>query len=209
MAAATDYDFGDPAPQNEATLLPSNYREYYKVNVNKNSPINYVMDVFKASDRNSDVAVKSCLELNDDIVTSWDTMHHGYVTLSKADGRLLILHRITFYPSPMGNPPNSWQDKIYAMTGDTTGNQMPQMVIWPTRILEPLGWVIKVQKTTDLVSLLMGTALETVPLVAVNTPSAEYDKVQTQYGMYVPGKYLSMLLEKRLQPRDALIKLAT
>jgi hypothetical protein len=98
--------------------------------VAENSPIEFVMDMFKTTDRNENLAVKSHRELNQDIVTSRDTMHHGYVTMSKTDNHLLILHRTMLYTSPMGTPPNNWQDKIYAMTGDTMGNQLPQTVIW-------------------------------------------------------------------------------
>jgi hypothetical protein len=209
MATATALDFEEEAPGDTVTLIPSNYREYYAVNVADNSPIEFVMDVFKAVDRNEDLAIKSHRELNEDIVTSRDTMPHGYVSMSKTDDRLLILHRITFYPSPMGTPPNNWQDKIYAMTGDTMGNQLPQTVIWPTRLLEPIGRIVKVQKTADLIATLMGTDLENVPPVEAATPATEYDEIQTRYGMYVPGKYLTMLLEKRLRPKEALIMILT
>jgi hypothetical protein len=165
--------------------------------------------LFKTANRNGGVTVKTQRELNEEIITSRDTTHHGYVTLSKADNRLLILHRITYYPSPMGNPPNGWQDKIYALTGDTLGNQLPQTVVWPTRLLEPIGRVVKVLKTATMIATLMGTDLESLPPVEADTPDSDYDEIQTRYGMYVPGKYLAMLLERRMRPREALIMILT
>jgi hypothetical protein len=91
----------------------------------------------------------------------------------------------------MGNPPNMWQDKIYGLTSDTLGNQLPQMVVWPTRLLEPIGRVVKVQKNTTMIATLMETDLESLPPVESDTPDSEYDEVQTRYGMHVPGKYLA------------------
>jgi hypothetical protein len=61
----------------------------------------------------------------------------------------------------------------------------------------------------DLITTLMGTDLENVPPVEAATPATEYDEIQTRYGMYVPGKYLTMLLEKRLRPKEALIMILT
>jgi hypothetical protein len=47
--------------------------------------------------------------------------------------------------------------------GDTMGNQfLPEMAIWPTRLLEPIGQIIKVQKTAALVTTLMGSNMEMV-----------------------------------------------
>jgi hypothetical protein len=79
----------------------------------------------------------------------------------------------------MGNPPNMWQDKIYMLTGDTLGNQLPQTIVWPTRLLEPIGRAVKVQKTATMITTLMGTDLKSLPPVEADTPDLEYDEVQT------------------------------
>jgi hypothetical protein len=40
-------------------------------------PIGFVMDVFKTADQKEDLEVKSHHDLNEDIVTLRESMHHG------------------------------------------------------------------------------------------------------------------------------------
>jgi hypothetical protein len=46
-----------------------------------------------------------------------------------------------------------------------------------------------------------------VPPVEADMLETKFCKVQRRYGIHVPGKYLSILLEKRLQPKEALIRI--
>jgi hypothetical protein len=53
MATALEHEFDAEAPGGgEVSLVPSDYREYYEANLEKNSPIGFVMDLFKTADRN-------------------------------------------------------------------------------------------------------------------------------------------------------------
>jgi hypothetical protein len=65
MATALEHEFDAEAPGGgEVMLVPINYREYYEANLEKNLPIDFVMDLFKTADRNGGVAVKTQREHN-------------------------------------------------------------------------------------------------------------------------------------------------
>jgi hypothetical protein len=54
----------------------------------------------------------------------------------------------------------------------------------------------------------MGTEATTLAPMGTNIPAEDFDKIETRYGMYVPWKYLPMLLETELTPKEALCKVA-
>jgi hypothetical protein len=51
----------------------------------------------------------------------------------------------------------------------------------------------------------MTAGVDTLPPVAVGADAATYDDISTRYSMYVPGKYLPLLLARRLTPKEALL----
>jgi hypothetical protein len=106
----------------ECTLVPSNYQEYYSGNQAREPNIAHVLDVFKVEDRFDGRDPKTNRELNAEILGSRDTMSHGYVTLSKNDNRILVLHRVTHHAASMGSPPELWQNQLYALAGDVMGD---------------------------------------------------------------------------------------
>ena len=189
------------------SLLPSNYQEYYAGDTAGEPQVAHVMDVFKTAGRNEGIAPKNNRKLNAEILSSRDTMAHGYVTMSKNDDRILVLHRITYHSSRMGMPPKAWENQMYAVAGDVMGDQMPQTLVWPMRILEPLNVDVKVLKLAQQITTLMGTEATTLPPIDEDEIEEYYDTIKTRHGMYVPRKYLPMLLEERLTPKEALCKL--
>jgi hypothetical protein len=50
-----------------------------------------------------------------------------------------VLHCITYHSAHMGLPPESWESQMFALAGDVMGEQLPQTLIWPVCILEPLS----------------------------------------------------------------------
>ncbi len=105
----------------------------------------------------------------------------------------------------MGAANEIWRQKIFAFTGDVTGNQMPQIINWPTQALQTLPRTVRVSKITDQVASIMQANVENLPPVAANAAADTYDDIQTRYSMYVPGKYLPLLLARRLTPKEAFL----
>jgi hypothetical protein len=96
------------------------------------------MDMFEAEGHNEGLEPKNNHELNAEILSSRNTMAHGYVTMSKNHDQILVLHRITYHGAQMGMPPKPWENQMYVLAGDVMGEQMPhQTFVWPAHILEP------------------------------------------------------------------------
>jgi hypothetical protein len=200
---------GSGSEQSEGvSLLPANYQEYYAGDTTGEPQVAHVMDVFKTAGRNEGLAPKNNRELNAEILSSRDTMAHGYVTMYKNDDRILVLPRIAYQSARMGMPrPKAWENQMYTVTGNVMGEQMPQTLVWPTHILEPLNVDVKVLKLAQQITRLMGTEATTLPPIDDDELEEYYDTIKTRHGMYVPRKYLPMLLETRLTPKEALCKI--
>jgi hypothetical protein len=72
---------------------------------------------------------------NTELVSTRDSTHHGYVMLAKTDRHLIVVHRLSYYQAPLGVANEVWHQKLFALTGDVVGSQMPQTVQWSTRSL--------------------------------------------------------------------------
>ena len=83
---------------------PATYAEYYasqtQLGVND---IELTLNAFSTTD-----PAKTVIELNASLIETRDVMPHGYVTFSKKDSRLLLLHRLTRYQPAMGQPEEGW-----------------------------------------------------------------------------------------------------
>jgi hypothetical protein len=71
-------------------------------------------------------------------------MPHAYVTMVKDDPQLVLLHRVTYHSTPIGSPPEVWNNKIIMFTSDVIEDQVPQAVIMPPLLLAPIPCKIKV-----------------------------------------------------------------
>jgi hypothetical protein len=164
------------------------------------------MDAFKTEDRNDPtVAIKTHDDLNAELLQTRDSTHHGYVLLAKTDSRLIVAHRLSQYQPGLGMPVEGWHQKLFAFTGDVFENQMPQTILWPTRALEELTTATRVAKLNTQIADLMNDGTITLPPIVVGATADTYDEIPTRYSMYVPGKYLPILLARRMTPKEALL----
>jgi hypothetical protein len=76
---------------------------------------------------------------------------------------------------------------MYTLARDVMGGQMPQTLVWPTHILEPLYHEVKVLKLTQQVAttLMVTIATTLAPADGDTMPAEEYDEIATCYSMYV------------------------
>jgi hypothetical protein len=125
--------------------------------------------------------------------------------LSKTDSKLIVLHRLSHYTTPLGVANEPWHQKLFALTGDVVGSQMPQTAQVPLRALDILPQPVKIAKlAAQLTSLLNNTVLTLGP-VATGANASQFDEMETQFMMYVPGKYLPLLIACRMTPKEALM----
>jgi hypothetical protein len=124
-------------------LLPGSYLEYYTLRQDLDPPLTNVMDAFKSTLRNDpQVTILSHDELNTELVSTRGSTHHGYVMLAKTDKQLIVVHCLSYYQAPLGVANEVWHQKLFALTGDVVGSQMPQTVQWSTCSLDAVPWAI-------------------------------------------------------------------
>jgi hypothetical protein len=99
------------------------------------------MDMFQGSAPQADptVLVKTYDKLNDKILVCKDSNRYGCIMLSKTDSKLIVLHCLSFYSAPLGVANEPWHQKLFALTGDNVGNQVPQTAHVPSRALDLLA----------------------------------------------------------------------
>jgi hypothetical protein len=141
-------------------------------------------------------------KLNIELIGSRDSTHHGYVMLSsRTDRHLIIVHRLSCYQAPMGVANEvCWHQRLFTFTGDVTGNQMPQTINWPAQALQILPHAVRASKVAAQVTAIMQDMAKDLPPVAVGGDPTMHDDIQTRYLMYVPGKYVPLLLAHCLTP---------
>jgi hypothetical protein len=125
--------------------------------------------------------------------------------LLRTDRCLIIVHQLSYYQAPMGLANKVWHQKLFVFTGNVTGSQMPHTINWVTQALQILPHPVRVSKITKQVAAIMHNIVENLPPVAVGLALGTYDNIQTRYAMYVPGKYLPLLLAHHLTPKEAFL----
>jgi hypothetical protein len=102
-----------PPPQGRpGNPLPGSYVEYYTLRRDLDLPLLNVMDAFQSTARNDpQVAIKTHVELNADLISTRDSTHHGYVMLAQTDKQLVVVHRLAHYQAPLGVPNEVWHQK--------------------------------------------------------------------------------------------------
>jgi hypothetical protein len=79
----------------------------------------------------------------------------------------------------------------------------------PSHALELLPCAVKVAKLdAQLASLTYDTVLALGP-VTIGADATQFDELETHFAMYVPGKYLPLLIACRMTPKEALITINT
>ena len=129
------------------------------------------------------------------------------LTLLPSDGRLLLIHRLYYFPKPLGSTvAKEWEEEILGFVGDVMGTQLPQAVFLRPEVLDALEEKVKVKKVLALRLTLEGDpSLENVPPVDEREAREAFDEVATRYAMCVPPKYVGLFLGKRMTPREGFL----
>jgi hypothetical protein len=120
---------------------------------------------------------------------------------------LFVVHRLAHYQAPLGVPNEVWHQKLFAITGNVIGSQMPQTIQWSARSLEILARSVRVSKLNDQIGTLMNVGANTLPPVEAGAEADTFDEIRTRHSRYVPGKYLPLLLTRQMTPKEALISI--
>ena len=129
------------------------------------------------------------------------------ITLLPSDGKLLLVHRLYYFPKPLGSATaKEWEEEILGFVGDVMGTQLPQVVFLRPEVLDALDMKIRVKKVLALRLELEGDpGLENVPRVGEQEAGESVDEVATRYAMCIPPKYVGIFLGKRLTPREGFL----
>ena len=137
------------------------------------------MDAIKCTTQNDpQVVIMTHNELNVELISTRDSMHHSYVMLARTDKQLIVTHRLSHYQAPIGVLSVAWQQKLFAFTGDMIGNQMPQTIQWSAHLLEVLPRAVCVSKLNAQVGALMNNGLDRLPPVAAGADMALYNEIR-------------------------------
>jgi hypothetical protein len=103
------------------------------------------------------------VELKVDIATTHKVLYHGYTTINKKGGCLLVLHhRFSHYLPSDGPSCKTWHNQLYTLAGDiqvqvqVQGTQAPQTVEWGQDQMQIYTNTMKVFKLTEQRTLLVG-----------------------------------------------------
>jgi hypothetical protein len=131
--------------------------------------------------------------------------------LSKSNAKMCVLRIPPHYlPSHMYGFATRELGEPNACTGkrcDRKTVATQQTLIWSACILEHLNHTVKVLKLAKQITVLMVIDPTTLAPMGATFPAKEVEEIETHYGMYVPWKYLPMILESRLMPKEELCRI--
>jgi hypothetical protein len=147
------------------------------------------------------------------VFQSADSMPHAYVTLAGDDddgvGTLLLVHRPAKYPVTMGQLATPWDNRAFAFAGDVQGTVggFINIVEFPNDAFHVAGGNGVATQLRIPTAAFLDEAFAGDPHVQTVGPFVEGDAgtevARTRQYMYVPPKYVPILLEQRLSPREA------
>ena len=131
------------------------------------------------------------------------------VTLLPSDHKLLLVHRLYYFPKPMGNnEAKDWEEKVVGFVGDVMGTQLPQAVMLDVEVFGALPAAVRVLKTIAVrVAMENNPTMDNFPPVSDLVLPENYDEVRTRYAMCVPPKYVNVLMGRRLTPREGFLEI--
>jgi hypothetical protein len=128
------------------------------------------------------------------------------VDATHPDGRICLFHRLQRYAPQLGAP-TEFDNVGYAFVGDLTNNQAPPSIEWPANAFHQVGVSIRVPQRE-----ILDQALAADPTVELLGPfgneDAGTDVIRVRQVMLVPFRYVRILLQRPLTPREAWVQLA-
>jgi hypothetical protein len=128
------------------------------------------------------------------------------VDATNPNGRVCLYHRLQRYAPQLGAP-TDYDNVGYAFFGDLTNSQAPPSIEWPVTAFHQVGVSVRVPQREFLDQLLAAD-----PAIALLGPfgneDAGTDVVRVRQAMLVPFRYVRLLLERPLTPREAWVQVA-
>ena len=121
-------------------------------------------------------------------------------------GRITLFHKIAkFYPR-VGLPATQWDDRAFAYKGDVSGGGQIAIVDWEDQAFHQVPAQLRIPTMPTLEQ-----ALAADPDLNVVGPYGNADAgtevVRVRRCSYIPSRYVGLLLEEDLQPKEALVRL--
>ncbi|MGH7974086.1 MAG: hypothetical protein ACREBR_01070 [bacterium] len=141
--------------------------------------------------------------IHEQILRSADVTSSAYVMLTRHNGSVstLLAHRVTRYPSTFGKPPTPWDNQAYAFFTDVVEGQITSLN-FPTTCLHSTRPVNV--PTTGAIAAQIAAADEDSDLLGpYQDGAANTEALRTRYAMFVPPRYVPLLLGQRLRPKEA------
>ena len=176
----------------EVQALPANYGEYYSNTDWRAQRIDErrLMALYTTSGANASTG----LALYEEAVRTSDVVPQGYLTVTKDDERVILLHRPMVFAASRAQDARGWEDQVLMFVGDVCGNQLPPHVALPKQLLAIQTHKAKVAKWGECVLHCATSDTELMEAVPEDAPPTMHDEVSVRKGAYVPPSLLTMFL---------------
>jgi hypothetical protein len=128
------------------------------------------------------------------------------VNATHPNGRVCLYHRLQRYAPQLGAP-TDFDNVGYAFFGDVTNGQAPPSVEWPATAFHQVGVSIRVPQRAILDQLIAAQP-ESELFGPFGNDDAGTDVVRVRQAMLVPFRYVRILLQRPLTPREAWVQVA-
>jgi hypothetical protein len=193
-------------------LIPhsATYRDFYQDEANDKASGNYgtIMTTFVVPP--AGVGALTPVQVSDAVFASAVVDPQAFVMLivdaTHPNGRICLFHRLQRYAPQLGAP-TEFDNVGYAFFGDLTSNQAPPSIEWPANAFHQVAASVRVLQREVLDQhLAAGPELEL--LGPFGNEDAGTDVVRVRQAMLVPFRYVRILLQRPLTPREAWVQLA-
>lgn len=126
-------------------------------------------------------------------------------TLTNGQARIYVIHKLSKFPRSFAGTETPWDDKCFVFLGDMVGETIQSVTIPDTMFREtPQVMVYNEVALAEEVTNLANDAV--FPRLAQAHPEAV--PIRTRYVMYLPSKYVPLMLKQRgLTPKEAWTRL--
>jgi hypothetical protein len=204
----------DPAPLAPGIPLvipySASYRDYYQDDANDKAAGNYgtIMNTFVVPP--AGVGALTPVQVSDAVFASAVVDPQAFVMLivdaTHPNGRICLFHRLQRYAPQLGAP-TEFDNVGYAFFGDLTNNQAPPSIEWPANAFHQVAASVRVLQR-EVLDQHLATGPDLDLLGPFGKEDAGTDVIRVRQVMLVPFRYVRILLERPLTPREAWVQVA-
>jgi hypothetical protein len=190
--------------------VASSYRDYYQDEAHDKATGNYaaIMNTFAVP--LAGVGALTPVQVSDAVFASVVVDPQAFVMLianaTNPDGRVCLFHRLQRYAPQLGAPTN-YDNVGYAFFGDLTNNQASPSIEWPVTAFHQVGVLVRVPRR-EVLDQLLAADPELALLGPFGNEDAGTDVVRVRQAMLIPFRYVRLLLQCPLTPREAWVQVA-